>query len=89
LMTDLLNGLRARGDTHLLDLFGRWETLVGPEIAANARPAGFKGRLLLVHVASSVWMQQLQFLKADLIDRINAGLPGAGIEEIRFKIGPP
>ena len=88
LLADLLSGLRRDGDTPMLALFQRWEALVGPDIAANARPVGFKGPLLLVHVASSVWMQQLQFLKAELIDRINAGLPDVRVSEIRFKIGP-
>lgn len=88
LVTDLLDGLRPAGDGHLKEIFLCWEALVGPDIAANARPVGFKRHMLLVHVASSVWMQQLQFLKAELIARINDGLPGADIEEIRFKIGP-
>jgi predicted nucleic acid-binding Zn ribbon protein len=86
LIADALARLRPAGNSALLEICGHWERIVGPAIAANARPVGLKDRYLLVDVSSSVWMQQLQFLKADLIDKINAGLPEARIEKIRFKI---
>ncbi len=40
-----------RPNTHqaLVRLWELWDAAVGPEIAANARPAAFKGDLLLVH----------------------------------------
>lgn len=87
LLQETLERLCPGGDKALLEICRCWEDLVGPAIAANARPAGLKDQLLLVDVASSVWMQQLQFLKAEMIARINAGLPGAGIEKIRFRVG--
>ena len=86
LLEDALARLRPTGDKALLDICHRWEALVGPAIAANTRPVGLKDHLLLVDVASSVWMQQLQFLKAEMIARVNAGLPEAGIEKIRFRV---
>jgi len=86
LLQDTLERLCRSGDKVLLDICRRWEELVGPVIAANSRPVGLKDNLLLVDVASSVWMQQLQFLKAEIIGRINAGLPEAAIEKIRFRI---
>jgi predicted nucleic acid-binding Zn ribbon protein len=86
LMEDALARLRPGGDKALLDICQCWEALVGPAIAANARAVGLKDHLLLVDVASSVWMQQLQFLKAEMIARVNAGVPGAGIEKIRFRV---
>ena len=86
LLQDTLERLCPSGDKALLEVCRRWEDLVGAAIAANARPAGLKDRLLLVDVANNVWMQQLQFLKAEMIARINAGLPEAGIEKIRFRV---
>jgi hypothetical protein len=65
-----------------------WDDVVGAAIAANARPAAFKGDLLLVHVTSSTWIHQLQFLKADIISKLNAALGKPMITEIKFKIGP-
>ena len=88
LLPGMIAGMRKDRDAAMMEVFERWDALVGPVIAANSRPVGFKGPLLLVHVADSVWMQQLQFLKAELMARINAGLPQTQVSEIRFKIGP-
>jgi len=41
-----------------------------------------------VHVISSTWIHQLQFLKNDLMAKINAALGKPLIQEIKFKIGP-
>jgi predicted nucleic acid-binding Zn ribbon protein len=64
-----------------------WETAVGPAIARNTRPAAIKGGLLLIHVSSSVWIQQLQFMKNDLLISIHRTLGSEWIREIKFKIG--
>ena len=65
-----------------------WDRAVGATIAANAQPVAFKGDLLLVHATSSSWIHQLQFLKADIISKLNADLGQPVISEIKFKIGP-
>ena len=69
-------------------LWNRWDQVVGPTVSQNAKPAVIKGGLLIVHVSSTPWMQQLQFLKADIMDRLNSDLGRSVIEDIRFKIGP-
>ena len=57
-------------------------------IAQNAKPAAFKGRILLVHVNSSTWIHQLQFLKKEMIAKLNDTLGKTLIEDLKFKIGP-
>jgi predicted nucleic acid-binding Zn ribbon protein len=69
-------------------LWQQWEDVVGTTIAQNARPEAIKGKLLLVNVSSAPWMQQLQFLKPELIARLNENLGKEVVEEIRFRIGP-
>ena len=61
---------------------------MGEIIAENARPAAFKGKILLVHVNSSPWLHQLSFLKKDILARINRELGQDLVDEIKFKIGP-
>ena len=75
-------------DLELYGLWERWPDLVGTAIAKNARPAGIKGRLLVVNVSSAPWMQQLQYLKPELMEKLNRGLGRQAIENIRFQIGP-
>jgi predicted nucleic acid-binding Zn ribbon protein len=64
-----------------------WEDALGEQISGHARPAAYKNRLLWVEVANSVWHQQLQFLKPDMIARINHKLGIALVENIKFKVG--
>jgi len=65
-----------------------WENAVGSMLAANARPAAFKGNLLLVHVTNSTWMHQLRFIENELIEKLNQSLGGDRVAKIKFKIGP-
>lgn len=76
-----------RPDLELTRIWSLWAEAIGPAISENARPAAFNGQVLLVHVASSPWMQQLQFLKQDIIHKLNAALGKEMISEIKFKIG--
>jgi predicted nucleic acid-binding Zn ribbon protein len=64
-----------------------WDHVVGETWARNAQPAAYKGRLLLVHVSSSTWLQELHFQKADLIQRLNQAAGASVVEDIRFKLG--
>ena len=84
----LLRNCRRQPDAGLTQIWDLWENIVGEMLAENARPAAFKGKLVLVHVESSVWIHHLQFLKPDLIQKINAALGKPMVEDIRFKVGP-
>ncbi len=79
---------RPMTDPSLLRVWDLWKTAAGDAIAANASPAAFKGRILLVHVSNSTWLHHLRFLEGELIDKLNAALGQDDIQKIQFKIGP-
>ena len=79
--------IRHNPEEQLLEVFEIWNQIVGASVSQNAQPTAFKGKLLLVEVNSSVWMQQLQFLKEDIIGKINATIGETVVEDIKFKIG--
>ena len=56
----VLKGIRSEPDYALTKVWRLWKEIVGETIASNARPAAFKGRLLIVHVMSPTWIHQLQ-----------------------------
>ncbi len=64
-----------------------WNSAVGKSVAENAQPFALKGKILLVNVTSSSWIQQLQFLKNDILTKINISAGKELVEEIKFKIG--
>jgi predicted nucleic acid-binding Zn ribbon protein len=87
-ISNILNTCRSnRPDIEMTKIWSLWQEAIGPTIAENARPAAFKGKVLLVNVTSSPWMQQLQFLKQDIIRKLNSALGKEMITEIKFKIG--
>ena len=88
ILTDVLKTCRPDSDADLVQVWQVWDKVVGDVIAQNARPAAFKGKLLLVHVSSSTWIHQLQFLKADIIEKLNKAFGKAVIGDLKFKIGP-
>ncbi len=85
---EMLKNHRLATDTSLIQVWDIWEASVGEVIAANTRPAAFKGDLLIVNATSSSWLQQLRFLKPEIIRKINHALKEVSVQDIKFKIGP-
>ena len=88
IIDDVLKKYRHQTDAELVQVWQVWDSILGDVIAQNAKPAAFKGRILLVHVTSSSWIHQLQFLKKEMIAKLNDALGKALIEDLKFKIGP-
>ena len=84
----VLQTCRPEADQALVGVWNLWDDAVGPAISANAQPAAFRGRILIVHVSSSTWIHHLQFLKKDILEKLNAAFGRDLVVEIRFKIGP-
>jgi predicted nucleic acid-binding Zn ribbon protein len=68
-------------------LFGRWERLVGPDIAAHARPVGIDGGHLIVAADDPAWAAELRWLAGDLVARI-AAQGGPPLEGLRIRVRP-
>jgi predicted nucleic acid-binding Zn ribbon protein len=88
IIDDVLTTYRHEPDGQLMQVWQIWDRVVGDVVSNNAKPAAFKGRLLLVYVTSSAWLHQLQFLKREIIDKLNEALGKARIDDLKFKIGP-
>jgi hypothetical protein len=88
ILCDVLSAFRADADLEMAGLFSLWDGIVGDAVAKNARPAGFKGKILMVNVSSSVWIQELQYYKKDMIKKLNEALGKDLVCDIKFKIGP-
>ena len=59
-----------------------WDAVVGATLARHARPERFRDGVLVVAVDSAEWMQELQFLKYELRDRLNARLGRTAVRDI-------
>lgn len=68
-------------------ILGKWREIVGSAVAEHSQPRLIRNRILFIDVSHSTWMQQLQFLKPTLLDKINSSLGESLIQDIRFKVG--
>lgn len=68
-------------------LFEGWEDRVGPRVAERARPVGFDEGTLFVEVESASWLSELQMMKRQILERINAGRTRGRVEKIVFVQG--
>jgi hypothetical protein len=68
-------------------ILGAWNEIVGESVAAHSQPHSIRNRILFVDVVHPTWMQQLQFLKPTLLEKINTFLGESLIQDIRFKLG--
>ena len=64
-----------------------WADLVGPKISARTRPYGVTDRVLVVEVASSAWMHELNLLKVQILAGLHDRLGEPRLfDELRFKL---
>jgi predicted nucleic acid-binding Zn ribbon protein len=63
-------------------VWAHWDEVVGPTVARHARPARLGRGVLVVAVDSPGWMQELQFLKHDLRERLNARLGRRAVRDL-------
>lgn len=68
-------------------LHRRWSEIVGQQIAAHTRPDQIRFKKLYVYVQHSVWLQQLTYLKPNLLDKINAAAGESLVSDLVLRIG--
>ncbi|MQA33436.1 DUF721 domain-containing protein [Modestobacter roseus] len=68
-------------------VFGRWDSLVGPDIAAHCRPESLNEGELLVVAESTAWATQLRLLAPSILGRLRAGVGGDVVTKLRV-VGP-
>lgn len=64
-----------------------WNEVVGNTIARNAQPERIRNGTLLVKVTSPVWMQQLQYMKEMISEKLNQRLRTEAVKNIFFVVG--
>lgn len=86
LLSEIVKRKKWQGRFELHQVFARWPALVGAEVSRQAQPSLFRGRVLWVDVSDPIWLQQLQFLKMDLLAKLNKSLDGERVDDIRFQL---
>jgi len=86
----LFSALKKRGMAAKLEenaFFKLWPQAVGAQIAAQTQPDGWHAGTLFVKTTSSVWVQQLHFMKEDIRRKMNELAGKTVVKEIHFTVG--
>lgn len=65
----------------------RWEAAVGPEVARHCRPSALRGGTLEVTVDSSIWCQELQLQRTQILAALRRELADAAPADLRLFVG--
>ena len=69
-------------------LTGHWADIVGPAVAAHARPRSLRRGVLTIVVDAPSWATQLRYLEADVMGRARAVLGSDAVAEVRVVVDP-
>ncbi len=61
-----------------------WGDVVGQKIRENTEPVEVQFGVMIIKVKNSVWKQELQFQKEDMIKSLNKKLIKTTIKDLRF-----
>ncbi|MCK4911525.1 MAG: DUF721 domain-containing protein [Thermodesulfovibrionales bacterium] len=79
----LARSLGFESSLRLSRIKGQWDDIFSGPVTLHAWPVNLKRSTLTIVVDSPAWLQQLSFLKDDLV----AKLEGFGVKDIRFHTG--
>jgi hypothetical protein len=85
----LAQALRQRGLGHLV-LFGQivryWHAIAGPQLAAVTQPESIRARVLFITVSDAIWLQQITFYQAQLLENIRSVLGNVALTRLHFTL---
>jgi predicted nucleic acid-binding Zn ribbon protein len=84
ILEGLLRKKRLREPVLRAGVVAEWEERVGEAIARVTRAQGVREATLVVEVKSSAWLMELNFMKGEILRRVNEGREEALIEKIVF-----
>ena len=64
-----------------------WDKLAGEAVSRHCQPDRLKDGILFLKVDSPVWMQQLQFMKSLILEKVNVYMKENAVKDVRFQIG--
>ena len=88
ILADILENLPRTKEPGEEGIVAVWPDIVGAEIAQRARPGLLRDGILFVKVTSSAWVQELEFMKDEFVERLNEMMGEDLVCEIRFEVGP-
>jgi hypothetical protein len=90
--TEVLQGLFENGKSPLSEQFlrwkmwARWEEIVGSTLSQSCEPVGLQRGVLIIWVPHSTVMQQMMFLKENILLAIRKAFPQMNVQDVKFTL---
>ncbi len=81
----VMRSLKGPGRLQVSGVFGRWEELVGPQIAQHAKPIRLDAKVLVIEVDDPAWATQIQLLSLGLRERLSKEV-GAQVDSLEIRV---
>ena len=89
LIPEALKHMRLDAHAQVARIAAEWAGLVGPQLAANTRPAHLENRILAIHVSHPAWLFELRGAPAaEILSRLQARFGSNVVQSLRFAIDP-
>lgn len=75
-------GIREKIEENLALVY--WDSVVGKKIAENAEPYKIAKGIIFVKVEDTVWRNELQYFKNEIIEKLNHKLGKKTVTDIKF-----
>lgn len=82
-LSALMKELGMESALGLYRIKARWSGLFGRPLTLHSHPSGLHGGRLVINVDSPAWLQELSFLKDDMLGKLRP----LGVNDIRFRLG--
>jgi predicted nucleic acid-binding Zn ribbon protein len=89
LIPETLKGMKLDAHAQVALIAAGWPEIVGPQLAANTKPAHIENKLLTVYVSHPAWLFELRGAPAaEILSRLQAKHGKNVIQNIRWAIDP-
>jgi predicted nucleic acid-binding Zn ribbon protein len=73
-----------RKQVRRMEVLDLWASVVGEHVARVTRAKGVSDATLFVEVRTSAWLMELNMMKGEFLERVNALVPETPLERIVF-----
>src|SRR5581483_8832450 len=83
----LIDRLDSEGHFAIVRLISAWPEVVGEAVARRTEIVGLKFHTAVVKVSGAMWIQELNLLKPQILDRLRARIGDDAVRDLRFVQG--
>ncbi len=86
LLGEMLQQRNLEKPLRIFEIQRRWPSLVGEPTASRSWPTSLQRGVLIVQVADSTWVQELTYMKAQLLAKVQSVVSAEAVSQLRFYV---